>query len=93
VSIGESRDLEFAGFIKELFGELEIAIPEPSPSLLLDDDCGVDSIGMYEILVLLEDRIGEISEEAIMECRTLGDLYFLAQEGLAPSVIEPNTQA
>jgi acyl carrier protein len=41
----------------------------------LVEECGLDSLGMYELLLVLEDSGYQVDEDDLMMWTTLGDVY------------------
>ncbi len=46
-----------------------------SPSSTLMEDCGLDSMGMYELLLILEEYGFEIDEESLFSWYRVMDVY------------------
>ncbi len=44
-------------------------------SALLTIECGLDSMGMYELFLLLEEMGFEVDEDSLFNWSTLGDVY------------------
>lgn len=56
---------------------LAVEIP-PNPSLTLSGDLGVDSLGLFELLLLIEEYLGRELEDSVLDAMvTLGDAYDL----------------
>jgi acyl carrier protein len=67
--------LSFDDFVALLSDEFEL-----DPSILvrsssLITDCGLDSMGMYELLLILEEEGFVIDEDSLFGWVTIGDVY------------------
>ena len=65
----------FVEFIKPLAEEFQWNANILTEESSLVGDCGLDSLGMYELLLVLEDLDYSVDEDALLEWHTLGDVY------------------
>lgn len=91
--------IDFERFARHLAGELGWDADQLRPGALLEEDCGLDSIGMYELVLLVEDFGVEVDEDDLLSWYTLGDVHvsvktaLLAQPAVGPWVQGPPTRA
>lgn len=63
-------------FLSRLQNELELDLPDAiGLNAELARDCGLDSLGMYELVLLLEDWGCEVTEDDLLGWFTLQDVY------------------
>ncbi|MHB8221103.1 MAG: phosphopantetheine-binding protein [Acidimicrobiales bacterium] len=84
-----TRPLDFETFAGYVRDELELEVDGMTPASLLYEECTIDSLGMYELLLLLEDFGAEVTEEQVAGWRTLGDVHRSALRGQAHSEETP----
>lgn len=65
----------FDEFVRLLSAEFEWPPQELTESSRLMEDCGMDSMAMYELLLLLEENGIEVDEESLFGWLTLGDVF------------------
>jgi acyl carrier protein len=78
---GKPETLSFETFqdtVRREFDLPNIDLAEGTPF----EAIGLDSIGMYELLLLVEELAGNISEDEILSWFTLGDAYRSLQKRL-----------
>lgn len=63
------------GFLRVMGEEFNLDVQELRADSTLEEDCGLDSLGMYELLLLVEDLGPVISEGDLLGWRTVGDVY------------------
>jgi acyl carrier protein len=63
---------EFARTLASEFGLVEYALTEAT---MLADDLGFDSIQIFELVCIIEEFGGLVSDAALQNMRTLGDAY------------------
>lgn len=62
----------------------EVAPEKLRPEALLKEDLGLDSLDAVDMLVYLEDSLGQrIEGERLIQVKTLADVYALVRESLA----------
>ena len=76
-----ARELALSEFIARLSEEMywDASILHGDSTLL--HDCNLDSMGMYELLLLLEDMGAVIDEDALFSWITLADVYRTFMQG------------
>lgn len=75
----------FESFAGALATTFDWDVEELSPSALLVDDLDCDSIGLIELMSLLDDAAGiEVNDEVFTQIRTLGELWHLYLQLTSP---------
>jgi acyl carrier protein len=72
-------------FIALVAGEFELDPAAVTPGARVTTDLGLDSVGVYELLMLLEDRGADLADQRLDQLVTVGDWYAAAQLGLGGS--------
>ena len=72
--IQRGPSISFAQLCDQLSRELDIDLTSANESWRLFEDCGLDSIGMYELMMVLEELGTSITEEDLIRWQTLGDV-------------------
>jgi acyl carrier protein len=71
-----TRTMAFDEFLGLLSGHLSIALEGAAPEHRLVDDLGLDSIALFELVVLLEDTAGhDLPLELVDSVETLADAW------------------
>jgi acyl carrier protein len=76
-SNADSTELSFAQFAAVLEDELGLSSSTLTPNSSLESI--LDSLSMYELVLLIEDYVPEISETELMSWHTFGDVYGFLQ--------------
>ena len=66
---------QFAEFLSLLERELQWPIEQFNSRSRLIDDCGLDSMGMYELLLIMEENGWIVDEDTLLSWVTIGDVY------------------
>jgi acyl carrier protein len=74
-------EFSFDEFLSSIAAEFGWEPKELTKDSLLTEDCGLDSLGMYELLLILEDLGHVIDEEELLEWETLGDAFSTCSSG------------
>lgn len=72
----------FDEFTRHICDEMMFDPEALSPDTLLAEDLDVDSLGLYELMLLVEDLGAEVTEEELANWRTLGDVHRSARRAL-----------
>jgi len=72
-----AHGVTFDAFLERLATDFEWSGVALGPDSRLIEDCGLDSMGMYELLLFLEELGYEIDEDAMFEWETLADVFRL----------------
>ena len=72
---------EFSKLVAEHF-DLDPA--RVHPDALVAADLGLDSIGVYELLMIVEDQGVDLTDEQLDQLRTVGDWYDAYRLGIDP---------
>jgi acyl carrier protein len=76
-----SPDSEPAAVVRELIAEMSpLGVAEISPETALVEELGFDSLGLVELVVVIEDRLDlpRLEEQALIGVERVGDLERIA---------------
>jgi acyl carrier protein len=66
-------------FVVLVAGELDLDPASVTPDARLAADLGLDSVGVYELVLVLEDRGVDLLDEQLDQLVTVGDWYAASQ--------------
>jgi acyl carrier protein len=67
--------IDFSSFAERLAQDFGWSHDALEREARLVEECGLDSLGMYELLLVLEDGGYRVDEDDLMSWMTLGDVY------------------
>jgi acyl carrier protein len=89
-----NSDSNPAAAVQELIVEMSpLGVAEVTPETALVEELGFDSLGLVELLVVIEDRLDlpPLEEQALIEIERVGDLERIATEALGPDTAQART--
>lgn len=78
--LDHKSQMDEESFIQLLCKELGVDPAEIDSRSRLIDDCLLDSLGMYELLLIVEELGMDVDEDALMNWEVMGDVYAVYQE-------------
>jgi len=69
------KQLTFDEFSEVLRCELILGLADMLPNTNLADDLNLDSLGMFELAMILEENGAIVDEDTVLLCDTLGEVY------------------
>jgi acyl carrier protein len=75
--------LEFDGFARHVAGQLDLDASALTKDARVTDDLGLDSIGVFELVMVVEDLGVDLGDEELDGLTTVADWYDAYRLGLA----------